>query len=218
MIVETTDYIEAVHHLPQNGTLLLHNVSWEEYGHVLKQFEQKPAYCVYYNNGVLKIMSPRLDHEFPKDVAFTAVRIYADEFDVDVDGYGSTTWRQKRKAKGAEADTSFYVKNAAKVRGVKDFDLNLQIPPDIVVEVDISNESWDKFDIYAGLGVPELWRCNGTTFQIYTLFEGKYEAVGSSESLPLITGNLLTEYLQIGREKGQTLMAKELRNKLRELK
>ncbi len=218
MIAETTSYLQSVQHLPQNGTLLLHTVSWQEYERVLGEFENKSGYRVYYNNGILKIMSRRFDHEFPKDVAFSVARIYADEFDIDVDGYGSTTWRQKKKAKGAEADTSFYVKNAAKVRGVKDFDLNLEIPPEIVVEVDTSNESWDKFEIYAALGVEEIWRCDGNTFQIYQLTEGKYEAVEESENLPKISGNLLTEFLQIGREAGQTAMAKEFRKRIREIK
>ncbi len=218
MIAETTNYLEAVQHLPKNGTLLLHNVSWEEYENVLREFEDKSACRVYYNNGVLKITSPRFDHEFPKDVAFSVVRIYADVFDIDVDGYGSTTWRQKKKAKGAEADTSFYIKNAAQVRGIKDFDLNLEIPPEIVVEVDTTNESWDKFEIYSALGVEEIWRCDGVNFQIYKLIKGKYEAVEASLSLSLISGKLLTEFLQIGREQGQTIMSKQFRKRLREMK
>ncbi len=217
MIAETITYLESVQHLPPNGTLLLHNVSWSEYENVLQEFENKSAYRVYFNDGVLKIMSPRFDHEFPKEIALRMVTVYADEFDVDVDAYGSTTWRKKKKAKGAEADTSFYVKNAAKVRGVKDFDLNLEFPPEIVVEVDTTNESWDKFEIYAALGVSEIWRCDGTSFQIYNLVESKYEAVKESEVLPKISGELLTEFLQIGREIGQTAMSKEFRKRLREM-
>ena len=218
MIAEATNYLEIVQHLPKNGTLLLHNVSWEEYERVLDEFAEKSAYRVYYNNRVLKIMSPRANHEYPKDVVLNLVRVYADEFDVELDSYGSTTWRQKRKSKGAEADTSFYLKNASKVRGVKDFDLNLEIPPEIVVEIDTSNESWDKFEIYAALNVEEIWRCDGTNFQIYKLVEGKYEAVENSLSLPLISGKLLTEFLQISYEKNQTAMLKEFRKRLREIK
>jgi Uma2 family endonuclease len=217
MIAET-NYFEAVQYLPPNGTLLLHNVSWDEYENILQEFETKSAYRIYFNNGVLKIMSPRFDHKFPKNVVLGVVRVYDDEFDIDVDSYGSTTWRQQKKSKGAEADTSFYVKNAEKVRGVKDFDLNLEIPPDIVVEVDTTNESWDKFEIYAALGVKEIWRCDGKNFQIYELTEGKYEATENSRNLPLINGKLLTELLEIGREIGQTAMLKDFRKRLRESK
>lgn len=218
MIAEATSYLEAVEHLPKNGTLLLHNVSWEEYECVLDEFAQKSAYRIYYNNGVLKIMSPRANHEYPKDVALSLVRVYADEFNIPLDSYGSTTWRQKKKLKGAEADTSFYIKNAAKVRGVKDFDLNLVIPPEVVVEIDTSNESWDKFEIYAALEIEEIWRCDGTNFQLYRLVEGKYEAIEESLSLPLISGSLLTEFLQLSYQMSQTAMLKEFRKRLREIK
>ncbi|MCU0238620.1 MAG: Uma2 family endonuclease [Pyrinomonadaceae bacterium] len=217
-MIAKANYLEAVQYLPPNGTLLLHNVSWDEYENILQEFETKSAYRIYFNNGVLKIMSPRFDHEFPKDVVLKVVTVYADEFDIDVDSYGSTTWRQQKKSKGAEADTSFYVKNAEKVRGIKDFDLNLEIPPDIVVEVDTTNESWDKFEIYADLGVKEIWRCDGKNFQIYELTEGKYEATENSRNLPLINGKLLTELLEIGREIGQTAMLKDFRTRLRESK
>lgn len=218
MIAEATSYLETVQHLPKNGTLLLHDISWDEYERILDEFAENSAYRIYYNNGVLKIMSPRANHEYPKDVVLSLVRVYADEFNIPLDSYGSTTWRQAKKLKGAEADTSFYIKNAAKVRGVKDFDVNLTIPPEVVVEIDTSNESWDKFDIYAALNIEEIWRCDGTDFQIYRLVEGKYETVEKSVSLPLISGELLTEFLQISYEKDQTSMLKEFRERLREIK
>jgi Uma2 family endonuclease len=218
MIAEATNYLEAVRHLPRNGTLLLHNVSWNEYERVLEQFAEKPAYSVYYNNGILKIMSPRADHEYPKDFVLSVVRIYADEFDVELDSYGSTTYRRRQKEKGAEPDTSFYLQNAAKVRGKADIDLERDAPPEIVVEVDTSNESWDKFEIYAALDVAEIWRCDGSDFQIYGLREGKYEPIENSGFLPLISGKILSEFLQISREKGQTAMLKEFRGRIRQLK
>ena len=217
MIAEATDYLEAVEHLPKNGTLLLHNISWAEYEEILTKFQNKSAYRLSYNCGVLKIMSPRPDHEFPKDVVLILVRVYAEEFDIELDSYGSTTYRRRKKAKGAEADTSFYLRNAAKVRGKGEFDLETDPPPDVVVEIDISNESLDKFEIYAALKVSEIWRFDGKSFKIHILFENKYETVSNSVELPLISGALLDEFLQIGREKGQSAMVKIFRQRLKEM-
>lgn len=218
MIVEATSYLEAVKHLPENGTLLLHNVSWEEYENILEEFQDESAYRITYNDGVLKIMSPRADHEFPKDAVLRLVTIYADEFDIDLDSYGSTTYRRRRKTKGAEADTSFYIEHAAEVRGKKDFDLEIDAPPDVVVEIDVTNESLDKFEIYAALQVPEIWRFDGRNFKVHKLFGTKYETIENSIDLPLISAEILTEFLQIGREKGQTAMVREFRKRLRETK
>lgn len=218
MIAETTSYLEAVECLPPSGTLLLHGVAWEDYENLLAEMEGKPAHRVSYNDGVLKIMSPRADHEFPKDCVLAMVRVYADEFDIDIESYGSTTYRRRRKAKGVEPDTSFYVQNAAQMRGRKDIDLERDVPPDVVVEVDMTNESLDKFEIYAALRVPEIWRFDGKYFNIYALSETDYQVIEISVALPLISSEILAEFLQIGSEEGQTAMVKQFRKRLREIK
>lgn len=218
MTAETISYLEAVEYLPPNGTLLLHNIAWKDYENLLEEMQGKPAHRVSYNDGVLKIMSPRADHEYPKDYVLGIVRVYADELDIDIESYGSTTYRRRRKAKGVEPDTSFYVQNAAQMRGKDDIDLEYDAPPDVVFEVDVTNESLDKFEIYAALQVPEIWRFDGRNFKIHALSEADYETVENSRALPLISGAMLTEFLQIGREEGQTAMLKHFRKRLREVK
>ena len=138
--------------------------------------------------------------------------------DIDIESYGSTTYRRRRKAKGAEPDTSFYVQNAARMRGKDDIDLEFDTPPDVVFEVDVTNESLDKFEIYAALQVPEIWRYDGQDFKIHTLFNSDYKTVENSVALPLISAEILTDFLQIAREEGQTAMLKHFRKRLRETK
>lgn len=211
MIAEAVDYLEAIERLPHNGTLVLYGVPWEEYEEILVQMEGKPACRVSYNDGVLKIMSPRSGHEYPKDVALSLVRTYADEFDIMLESYGSTTYRERKKAKGAEPDTSFYVQNAHRMIACDDIVLEKDPPPDVVVEVDTTNESLDKLEIYAALSVPEIWRSDGRRFQILVLGENGYAESDSSPALPLITADILTEYLERGRSEGQTAMLKAFR-------
>ena len=115
MIAETVDYLEAIERLPRSGTLVLYSVPWEEYTEVLAQTENKPAYRVSYNDGILKIMSPRPKRERLKDSILDLATIYADELNIMLESYGSTTYRQRKKAKGAEPDTSFYVQKAARL-------------------------------------------------------------------------------------------------------
>jgi len=45
--------------------------------------------------------------------------------------------------------------------GQDTIDLATDPPPDLVVEVDITHPSLDKFPIYASLRVPEVWRHDG---------------------------------------------------------
>lgn len=215
MIAEAVNYLEAIERLPRDGTLVLYGVPWDEYDEVLLQTEDKSAYRISYNDGILKIMSPRPDHEYPKDVALRLATIYADEFDIMLESYGSTTYRRRKKAKGAEPDTSFYVQNAARMVARREIDLEKDPPPDVVVEVDTTNESIEKFAIYAALEVPEIWRYDGEKFEILALDGERYREVSNSLALPRISADILTEYLERGKVEGQTAMLKAFRRYLR---
>lgn len=215
MIAEAVDYLEAIERLPRNGTLVLYGVPWEEYDEILTLTENKPAHRVSYNDGVLKIMSPRPDHEYPKDVALKLVTVYADELDIMLESYGSTTYRRRKKAKGAEPDTSFYVQNASRMIARTEIDLEKDPPPDVVVEVDTTNESTGKFEIYAALSVPEIWRFDGKNFQILVLSENEYRETSESLALPRLSAQILTEYFNLGKTQGQTAMLKAFRRYLR---
>ena len=54
-------------------------------------------------------------------------------------------------------------------RGRKKLDLNVDPPPDLAIEVDISRSSLDKLAIYASLPVPEVWVYDGSTLQVHQL-------------------------------------------------
>ena len=74
-------------------------------------------------------------------------------------------------------------------------DLTVDPPPDLVVEIDITSPSLDKFSIFAQLGVPEVWRYDGTTLGIFHLEAGSYVERQSSGVLPVVTNAVLTDFL-----------------------
>ncbi len=84
----------------------------------------------------------------------------------------------------AEPDTSFYVQNAARMIGKRRIDLETDPPPDVVVEIDVSNESLSKFPIYAALGVPEIWLYDGQEARFYQLSEQSYREIPRSLAFP----------------------------------
>ena len=84
-------------------------------------------------------------------------------------------------------------------------------PPDVVLEVDIHHESISRFHIYEGLDVPELWHYDEQKLTIYHLQEGRYEVARNSRAFPILTGEVLTEFLTRSQTDGQdeTLLAFE---------
>jgi Uma2 family endonuclease len=200
----TSDYLEAIEHLPDGAMLRLEDISWDEYEQLLDQLAEWRGMRVSYDRGRVEIMSPSFQHE--KFIAFISGvgRILAEEMDLTVEAAGATTYKQESLLKGSEGDESFYVQNAAAIIGKRQIDLDIDPPPDVVVEVDITNESLSKFPIYAAFLVPEIWRYDGKQARIYHLINQNYLERDVSLSFPFLTTQAMTEFLEQSKTRGQT--------------
>jgi Uma2 family endonuclease len=198
--------------MPAGATLRLSDVSWDEYERVLAQMgDNWPGYHVSYDRGRLEIMSPRSDHENPKDFILRLAQVVSEETGMPLETFGSTTYRRRSKLKGAGPDTSFYVQNAARVIGARTLDLESDPPPDVVVEIDTTNESLGKFQIYAALGVPEIWRYDGEAATFFQLVGDGYREAANSRAFPSLTAAALTEFIAQSKTQGQTAALKAFR-------
>jgi Uma2 family endonuclease len=200
-----------------NGrTILLTGVSWPEYEQFLRDFWENTNLSFAYNDGKLEILTKSLTHENYSRSIYNLVLVYCEHFDIDIEGRGSATFKRSEFEKGVEPDECFYLKNVEKVIGLNQIDLEEYPLPDIAVEIDITTDSLDKFPIYAALEVPELWVFDGTTMKFYELSGKSYNQIEKSCALPLLSANLLTEFLVLNHEKGQTAALKEFRRWLNE--
>ena len=212
----TADYLNAIEHLPVGATLRLAGVSWDEYEELLSEIgDSRPGLRVSYSEGRLQIMSPTPEHEGYKESIYSLARLLAEETNTVLESRGSTTYRRRRKAKGVEPDTSFYVQNAARMIGKRTIDLEVDPPPDVVVEIDVSNESLSKFPIYAALGVPEIWLYDGQQARLYELAEGNYQEMARSLAFPALTATALTDFLAQCKTSGQSAALAAFRRRLR---
>ncbi|MEW6209081.1 MAG: Uma2 family endonuclease [Acidobacteriota bacterium] len=211
MTTQTASYLDAIKHLPEGDTLMLDDVSWEEYEQLLEELGDDYAVNIFYNRGRLKIMSPLLGHEVYKEVLSRIAHIVAEHIDIDLEICGSITFKRKRKEQGAEPDTCFYIQNASRIIGKLRVDLATDPPPDVVVEIDVSHDSTDKFDFYASIGVPEIWRYDEQRAQIFHLLDETFVEMPASRALPLLTAEVLTRFLDQSKTAGQTATLKSFR-------
>ncbi len=199
-----TDLKEAVDHLPEAAVLTIDPFAWDDYEQLLEEMEDHPGVRITYDRGRLEIVTTSHQHEDWKEFILGLVRILCEELHLDLQSYGGTTQKRKRDLRGTEPDTCFYVANAKRVIGKKEFDI-LSPPPDVVVEVDKSNQSLHKFPIYATFGVPEIWLCDvrHTRIVMYELRAGSYVEIPSSRSFPILTGSVLINFIKQSRDHGQ---------------
>ena len=86
--------------------------------------------------------------------------VIAEELHIELDNAGSTTFKRADLTRGFEPDSCFYVQNVDRVRDRDQIDLTVDPPPDLVIEIDLSRSSLDRFPIFASIGGPG---CGATT-------------------------------------------------------
>jgi Uma2 family endonuclease len=218
MSTQVLNYLDAIAHLPAGGTLILNNVQWDEYEQLLNDLGDGYGVRISYDQGRLEVMSPSSFHEMYKELILSIALLFALEEGLLIESRGSTTFKQRLSGEAAEPDTCFYVKNAARVINRRRLDLTVDPPPDIIVEIDVSHESTQKYAFYASLGVTELWRYDEQRLHIYQLLEGTYVEISSSLAFPLLTSSALTQFLEQSKTEGQIAALHSFRSWLRSQK
>jgi Uma2 family endonuclease len=141
-------------------------------------------------------MSPLPKHEEWKSRIGRMIELMSLELGIHVRTLGSTTFRRKRKKVGLEPDECYYVQHIDAVRGKDRLDLEIDPPPDLVVEIDITRRSIAREPIYAALRVPELWRYDAKRLAVLELNkEGKYSERPSSLAFPFLPMEPFAKYL-----------------------
>jgi len=175
--------------------MLLKDISWQQLENILAEMGEKRAARISYSDGWLEIMVPLPEHEKDKEIFGELVRILLDKLEIDFEPFGSTTLKNERMRQAVEPDTSFYIQNQAAVIGKNRIDLNIDPPPDLAIEIDITSRT--RFDNYEILGVPEFWRYQQQGLEIFLLREGKYVKSQSSPNFPNIPIiELVNEYVR----------------------
>ncbi|MBD2598449.1 Uma2 family endonuclease [Nostoc spongiaeforme FACHB-130] len=175
--------------------MLLKDISWQQLENILEEMGDKRAARISYSNGWLEIMVPLPEHEKDKELIGDLVKILLEKLQIDFEPFGSSTLKNERMRQAVEPDTSFYIQNHAAVIGKNRIDLNIDPPPDLAIEVDITSRT--RFNNYEILGVPELWRYTNQGLEIFVLQDGKYIQSQSSPNFPNIPIiELVNEYVQ----------------------
>jgi Uma2 family endonuclease len=180
--------------VPPEEIIHLSGISWNTYETLLKELRERRLRLTY-NRGNLEIMSPSPEHELSKEVLGRFVETLAEESEIKIYPLGSTTFKRPELS-GAEPDKCFYITNIAAVRGKKRLDLTEDPAPDLVVEIDVTSSSHNRLQVYADLGVTEVWIYNGESLAIKQLQNGIYTTSQTSQFFANIPITEIASFLQ----------------------
>src|SRR5207244_659524 len=109
------------------------------------------------------------EHECYKRLISRLVEVLTEEMALPLAGFGSMTFKRRKRRRGLEPDECYWIVNEPKVHGRIHIDLRRDPPPDLVVEIDITKSSIDRLEIYALLKIPEVWRFDGSVLFFHIL-------------------------------------------------
>jgi Uma2 family endonuclease len=178
---------------PAEQRLRLSLIPWETY--VLYSDGLGPRHIrVTYDRGEMEIMTVSSKHEHKKTLLGRLVEALTEEMEIDIASFGSMTCRRKDLKRALEADESYWIANESKLRGRVDIDLEIDPPPDLALEIEISRSTLDRMAIYAALRVPEVWCSDGEDLRVFLLSSrGSYRQGDRSKAFPFLP---LTEFAQ----------------------
>ena len=195
--------------------LLLQDINWQEFESILTDLGKNRSARVSYSRGILEIMVPLPEHEWKKKILGGLVETLLDELGITFWPLGSVTIKQQKMAAGVEPDECYYIRNEAVVRGRSRLEFEIDPPPDLAIEIDITSRT--SFDNYAMLGVPELWKYNGAELNISVLQQGRYVSVPRSTIVPAVdVCTLLPMLLNLAAKEGRAAAIARLKTALRQ--
>ena len=195
---------------------VLHGVSWEAYEKILEALGERRI-RITYDRGDLEFMSPSNTHEWTIRLFDRLINALTEELNVPIRGCRCTTLRRKEAERGLEPDDSYYVQSEPLVRGKMDLNINRgDPPPDLAIEIDVTSSSIDRMGVYAGLGVPELWRYDGETLSLHRLESGTYRSADGSAAFPFLNPADLLPFLDLRAEMGETTLVRTFRQWVRD--
>ncbi len=194
-----------------DSRVLLANVSWSLYQAIAASRGDRPSPRLTYLDGTLELMSPSFWHEALTDRVRIFVLMLARGSGRPCLNAGSTRWERQGVPSGKEPDACFYLDNEPAVRGLREIDLAIDPPPDLAVEVELSHPLSDSLRVYAGLGVPEVWRYDGDSLQFLHLTDdGAFAEREFSRSFPTLRWSEALGRLSMADDRDQSIWSIEV--------
>jgi Uma2 family endonuclease len=168
----------------EDKIVVLRGLRWSDYQRMLEVRGDAAVPRLAYLNGELEIMTPSRPHESIKSRIGCLVEVWCLEKNVEFSPYGSWTLEKKAAERGLEPDECYVFGQVAEPER-----------PDLAIEVVWTAGGLKKLDIYASLGVPEVWFWRRGRITVHLLEGAAYAESAVSRALPGIDLVQLASFL-----------------------
>jgi Uma2 family endonuclease len=186
--------------------IIIPNLSWEEYVTINDAIVERPNIRMFYCDGRLTILTESRKHSWHAERLGELVAELAKGLKMTREDAGSATFRRRAKKGGVEGDKTFYFgEHAARMKGPQDIDLNVQPPPDLAIEVEVSHSADDAVITWGRLGVTEVWRFDPIAMDCSfwsRRTDSTYDRIERGLAFPMLTPEDVIEQMRLAAELG----------------
>jgi Uma2 family endonuclease len=201
--------------LSAGDELILRFRTWEDYENLLAQRQERSGLRIRYNSVTqeMRIMSPLPSHGKNVDLLADLVKALLRHEGKEWEAFIPITLK-RLKRQGVEPNYCFYVQRREQILGKERIDLEIDPPPDLVIEVDLT--SMTKVEDYEAIGARELWIYRRDQLLVYE-FDGQgYQERQESVQFPgYEIKTLIVWYVDRGWQVGSSVAVRELEELLR---
>ena len=178
----------------QAERLYVHGSTWDEYLRLVDLFAERHV-RLSYDGRTLEMAKSTARHERRKIVIGGLIDELAGAWDVSLSAFGGATFYREDLQQGIDPDLSYYRAPSGKIiregRNPK-----VAPPPDLVVELDVTDATGWRLSIFAALGTPEVWRFDGNRVTILTLEGAGYVESQRSPAFPIMNATTATSFVR----------------------
>lgn len=157
-------------------------------------------------------MSPLPKHGRDASLIADIIKVLLDETGREYDSFTPVTMQLPQES-GIEPDYCFYIDHWPQISGKERIDWRADPPPDLVLEIDVTNYS-DVKD-YLHYRVPEVWLYRKNQVVVYRLQGNEYVVQAQSPYFPSVNlPDLIAQCLQIAYERNTSVAIRWLKQQL----
>lgn len=197
--------------LSPGADIVLRNQSWTDYETLLERRGDRPTPKIYFDAKTqeIRLMAPSPRHGNRSRALSRFVECLLEYQERDYQNYDPITLK-KLDEKGVEPDSCFYIANWKAVLGKEKINLEVDPPPDLALEVDLT--SLTRPQDYESIGSPELWIYREARLSVYVFEQGHYVEQVDSPTFPNISVTaLIPEYVEKAWHEGTSVAVREFK-------
>ena len=189
------------------GTLLKFPGTLADYEQLLAQLGDRAIPRIRLREQNILLMSPLPEHGKEIDIIADLVKALLRYQGRDWDSFHLITLRRGKEA-GLEPDACFYIDNYQAILGKRKLDLNIDPPPDLAIEMDVT--SFTRIEDYIRLAIPEVWIYKQGELKIYQFQGNSYLETDTSQIFPNFPiKQTIPQYVNLAWQVGSSVALRE---------